>query len=333
MSYPQTVAAMRRKPKRKLLPRPELTVSRILDWADRYFKLTGRWPRKTSGPVRGAPNERWSAIDMALAQGHRGLPGGSSLPRLLAARRGVRNRMALPRLTVRQILDWCDKFHLRTGTWPQRDTQPQAIPGSGGESWSAVNQALFSGARGLPGGSSLARVLATHRGVRNIGNLPPLSVRQILTWADAHHVRTGHWPRLSEWRESIPGTTGETWGNVMQAVALGLRGLPGGFTLFDLLTRHRGFRNINNLPPLTIDQVLAWADAFRARTGTWPTSRSMPQEIPGTGGERWFNVHQALLKGLRGFPGGSSLAKELARHRGVPNQRRPMAARMGGRSK
>ena len=34
------------------------------------------------------------------------MPGGSSLPRLLAAHRGVRNRKQLPRLTERQIVRW-----------------------------------------------------------------------------------------------------------------------------------------------------------------------------------------------------------------------------------
>jgi hypothetical protein len=322
---------MRRKRKPKTLPRPPLTEDHVLAWADQYHALTGRWPKKTDGPVRGAPNERWSAIDVALHQGHRGLRGGSSLPRLLAARRGVRNRMALPGFTIRQILRWSDDYRRRTGAWPQRESEPRtALPGTNGDTWFAVDGALRTGRRGLPGGSSLAQLLAEHRGVRNVADLPRLSVRQALAWADAHRERAGRWPGLRDWRQEIPGTNGETWGNLMQAVALGLRGLPGGFTLFDLLTTRRGFRNINRLPPLTVPQILAWADAFRARTGTWPTCRSEPQEIPGTGGEKWFNVHQSLLKGLRGLPGRSSLSKLLARHRRVSNTRAPMNTRMRG---
>ena len=46
-----------------------------------------------SGPVAEAPEETWRAVNMALAQGHRGLPGGSSLSRLLdESRRGTRPR-------------------------------------------------------------------------------------------------------------------------------------------------------------------------------------------------------------------------------------------------
>ncbi|MBO0697765.1 MAG: hypothetical protein J2P46_05190 [Zavarzinella sp.] len=311
---------MARKHKPKKLRPAELTEDQILKWADAYHKLTGRWPKNTTVPraIRGAPAETWSAIHGALQKGRRGLPGGSSLARLLADRRGVRNQAALPPLTIRKILRWCDEFHARTGKWPQRKTSPRTgIPGSGGDKWHTVDTALRVGRRGLPGGSTLPRLLAEHRGVRNIHDLPPLTVRQVLAWADAWHERMGRWPAAGDWRDEIPGAPGETWGNVMQAIVRGFRGLPGGFTLHDLLAEHRGVRNINNLPPLSVQQILAWADAFHAKTGDWPTVRCSPQEIPGTLGERWFNVDQALRKGLRGLPGESSLSQLLSRHRGV----------------
>src|SRR5436190_12200437 len=129
---------MRRRRKRKTLPRPELSEDQILVWADAYHLLTGRWPSHDSRPnaVQGAPAERWSAINSALRKGARGLPGGSSLPRLLAARRGRRNRKALPHLSIKQILRWSDDYHKRTGKWPHHDTSPRkGIPGSNGETW------------------------------------------------------------------------------------------------------------------------------------------------------------------------------------------------------
>jgi hypothetical protein len=64
--------------------RPPLTVELILAWADEHRARTGRWPAADSGPIRGTPGEKWSAINWDLAQGLRGLPGGSSLARLLA---------------------------------------------------------------------------------------------------------------------------------------------------------------------------------------------------------------------------------------------------------
>jgi hypothetical protein len=312
----------KRKPKTTT---SELTEGQILAWADAFHSVTGRWPTQQSAPraFPGAPAERWAAIDLALLRGYRGLPGGSSLAQLLAARRGRRNQNALPRLTVARILQWCDEFHMHTGAWPHHDTAPgTGIPGSAGDTWKAIDSALRNGRRGLSGGSSLARVLAEHREVANPADRPRLTVKEILAWADAHHARTGRWPGREDRQEQIPGSVGETWGSVTSALAIGLRGLPRGVSLPGLMAKHRGVRNVARLPRLTIKQVLAWADAFRARTGRWPTDRSSPQTIPGTRGEQWRNVNAALHQGRRGFPGGYSLAQLLAEHRGVRNHMR-----------
>jgi hypothetical protein len=130
--------------------------------------------------------------------------------------------------------------------------------------------------------------------VQNSQGLPPLTVDQILRWADACHNRTGRWPRQRDWREPIPGSGGETWGNVLQTVAVGLRGMPGTFTLFDLLAEHRRVRNVGNLPPLTEGQIFDWAEQFFAAHGRWPTVNGPVQVIPDCGGERWVNLDQAL---------------------------------------
>jgi hypothetical protein len=99
------------------------------------------------------------AINEALRAGLRGLPAGLSLPRLLAAQRGVRNRLAGPDLSVGQILAWAEAHRRRTGRWPTYDSG--AIPDSGGETWCAVNEALRRGRRGLTGRRTLARLLAS----------------------------------------------------------------------------------------------------------------------------------------------------------------------------
>lgn len=321
----------RRRKLQKLWPPPALTEDQILAWADAYHDLNGRWPRKDSGAVPGSFVERWSAISVALQKGHRGLPGSSSLARLLATRRGVRNKKGLPHLRVPQILQWADAFHRRTGAWPQPKTSPSSIPDTHGETWLAVDSAFRSGIRGLPGGSSLPQVLAEHRGVPNFADLPPLSVEQVLVWADEFHERTGEWPKQKHWPEVIPDSDGETWGSIIQVVAKGLRGFPGKESLFDLLAKHRGVRNVGHLPLLTEQQILAWADAYYIAHGAWPTCRCQHQVIPDTGGERWFNVDQALRKGLRGLSGGSSVPQLLSRHRGLPNRKAGMTVRMAGR--
>ena len=59
-------------------------------------------------------------------------------------------------------------------------------------------------------------------------------------------------------------------------------------------------------PPLTIEQILAWADEHHERTGKWPNVTS--GEVKGTE-ETWTAVDQSLANGSRGLPGKSSLAK------------------------
>src|SRR5262249_58692148 len=109
----------------------------------------------------------------------RGLPGGLSLTKLLVEHRGVRNKNDPPSLMIAQLLAWADSHHQRRGDWPTRESGP--VEEAPGETWKAINGALRAGLRGLPGGSSLAQLLAQYRGVRNIKGLPRLTVEQILT--------------------------------------------------------------------------------------------------------------------------------------------------------
>jgi hypothetical protein len=66
--------------------------------------------------------------------------------------------------------------------------------------------------------------------------LPSLRVTHILTWADSFHARTGRW--LHEKSGPVAEAPGETWAGVNAALRKGLRGLPGGITLFRLLVNH-----------------------------------------------------------------------------------------------
>ncbi len=297
--------------KRNRVDLPLLSAGDILAWADAHYRATGEWPGEDSGPIAEAPGDTWRSIEYALREGARGLPGGSSLARLLAQERGVRNIGDLPRLTVEQVLAWADAHHQRVGDWPTHDSGP--IPEAPGETWGAVEMALTQGRRGLPGGSSLARLLAEHRGARNHKNLPQLTVEGILAWADAHHRATGDWPRGTS--GSVTGAPGETWAAVDCALFQGLRGLPGGSSLYQLLREHRGIRRVRRPPRFTPEQVLAWADAHHERTGEWPTQHSGP--IPEAPGMTWKRVNRVLNKGRGGLPAGASLRRLLARHRGV----------------
>lgn len=305
----------RRRPKRLAHRAPPLHIRQVLQWVDAFHARYGRYPIcRDKGKVPGTLAETWFNIDQALRLGLRGLPRGSSLARLLAKHRNQRNPMALPSFTPQQILAWADAHHNHHGSWPHGTSGP--IRGTKGETWGAVNTALAVGNRGMPGGSSLARFLAEHRGVRNIQALPRVTEKQILAWADAYHDRTGAWPKQTSGQ--VLTTPGETWATLNFALMYGRRGLAGGTTLADLLARHRGVRNHRGLRPLTRAQVLRWIDAHRRRSGKWPHRDSGP--IGDAPGETWCGVDQALKKGHRGLPGGSSLGLLLANARNVQNR-------------
>jgi hypothetical protein len=165
--------------------------------------------------------------------GASGFPGGSSIARLLAKRRGVRNHHNLPRLTASMILAWADAFRVRTGRWPRKSDG--AIAESKGDDWAAIDACLYQGHRGLPGGQTLARFLSEYRGARNDKRLPPYTEQQILAWTDAYHKRLGKWPKLHS--GPIIDAPGETWMAVNAALHGGCRELPGGNSLALLLAR------------------------------------------------------------------------------------------------
>ncbi len=271
---------------------------------DGYHKREGRWPQLDSGPIPEAPGETWASVHGALSGGRRGLPAASSLAQLLAEHRGVRNLAALPDLTIAQILCWADRHHRQTGDWPANNSGDAAT--APGETWAALNSSLTCGRRGLPGGMTLAQLLARERGVRNHRDLPPLNVDTILAWVDRYRQREGCWPK----RDSGPSADapGETWTGCDVALKKGNRGLPGGSSLPQLLAQKRGVRNHLALLPFRIKDILTRARTHRRQTGAWPTAKSGP--IAGAS-ENWRTVNNALLIGFRGLRGGSSLAKLL----------------------
>jgi hypothetical protein len=225
-----------------------------------------------------------------------------------------------PPLTPPQILAWCDAHHARTGSWPRTTTADRTeLPPD--LNFRKIDNALRLGLRTLPGGSSLARLLDEHRGVRNKQDLPPLTHEAVLAWADQHQQRTGSWPN----EDSGPVLTapGEVWYNVNAALREGLRTLPGGQTLALLIAQKRGVRNKASAPPLTVEQILAWADAWYAARGQWPKHDDGP--IPDAPGETWDAVEAALYNGCRGLMGGSSLYALLKRYRRIPGRRSRLA--------
>lgn len=275
-------------------------MAEILAWADAHFARTARWPRAKDGRIREAVDETWLAVEMALRAGGRGLPRGGSLPRLLAEHRGVRNPQRLPPFTVERILAWADAHHARTARWPEATSGP--ITDAPGETWLAVDSALRLGKRGLTGRSSLARLLAHDRGVRNLSALPPLSVGEILAWADDYLRRTGRFPTANS--GPIARSKGETWRTVDKALRKGARKLPK-TSLPRLLAGRRASGRIVYGRPLQRRTIVRWMKAHYLIHGKWPTTRS--GDVAGVEGEKWITINADLRKGYRGLPGGESL--------------------------
>jgi hypothetical protein len=290
---------------------PELTIERILAWADAHHAATGRWPSSSSGKVLHAPGEVWSTLNLFLKRGGRGLPGGQNLCGVLATHRGVVNGQTVPRLSVAQVLAWVDTYHAAHGRWPSDTSGP--VEAAARVTWWMIDSALKKGRYGLTGGTTLARLIIEHRGPEACNRPAPLTLDEVRAWMEAHHSATGEWP-TSDSGPVRDAPYQETWRAVGTALQKGRRGLPAGLSLARLRPGYVAVR-----PPLTLAQILAWADAHHAAEGEWPNHYS--GEVKGTSGEFWSTICTFLREGGRGLPGGQCLGELLVAHRGVRNQR------------
>jgi len=218
--------------------RETLTIEQILDWADRHHDRTGRWPTSRSGPIIDRPDRTWESVQTALVKGTCGLPGGSTLHRLLARRRKARDaRMTVPDLTLKKVLDWVDSHWARTNQWPRRDDGPVAeCPWI---SWSTIHHRLMAGEWDVAPGTTLAMWLRDVRGVWD-GGKPRLTERLVLRWADEHFAHHGRWPvTLSG---PLVNNADENWAAIDVALRNARRGFPYKTSLSQLLSRRHGDR-------------------------------------------------------------------------------------------
>jgi hypothetical protein len=114
-----------------------------------------------------------------LRDGHRGLPGGSTLARLVAEAGLKPHLQDRPPLTVEGILTWAEADYRITGKW--LTTGP--VWSAPGETWEAIHMCLFRGGRGLPSGMALGRLIRFHQNVL-------LRSRQILPVKDGERLIT-----------------------------------------------------------------------------------------------------------------------------------------------
>jgi len=290
-------------PRQRKRPKPPpLDEDLILSWADAHHARHGVWPTSKSGPIDDSPEDTWGAISAALYSGNRGLLPGSSLSLLLEERRSVFRHCERPTLSEAQILTWARQHAETHGTYPGLKSGP--IDGVPHESWSAVDVALRNGARGLPGNSSLPKLLHEHFGRRNRSNSPELTIDQILSWMDEHYARTGEWPTIES--GPVAADPSETWSAVDSAISHKLRGFPYVSSLFRLAVDFRGMEDPKSVS-LTVPEIIGWIQAYVVRHGRYPTGSSeRVEECPS---KVWRNIDRALKFGYLGLSPGQSLAK------------------------
>lgn len=299
-----------KKPKR-------LSVAKVKRWAMAHLHSKGRWPTADSGAISEAPDWTWASVDYGFKVGTHGLRKYVTLPLFLDRElKAVRRSTKRPPLTHSMILHWAREYRERNGRWPA--VQSGEIPGTYGESWLGIDHALRRGARGLRRKSSLAVLLGKVPGSRFRLLREPLSITQIVAWAEDHVTRTGRWPSINS--GPVLARPDEKWVNINMALRTGLRGLPGGMTLSRLLRREPGSDRNLNRPKLTYRRILEWADEYFWRHDRWPRFDS--GRIPGSDGDAWSHIDASLKQGLRGLPGGLTLVKFLHRHRCAPYQER-----------
>ncbi|MCH7700475.1 MAG: hypothetical protein IID37_02190 [Planctomycetes bacterium] len=165
------------------------------------------------------------------------MEGGTSRPKLLADKRGRRNLQDLIPLTESLILRWATAHRKRTGNWPTVDSGVIPDAPNPQETWRRVENAMAKGRRGMPGGSSIAKLLLEHRKKRHLHRQPRLTIKQILIWIDAHYWRTQKCPRSHD--GLIYGTQQEKWRNIDNGLRYGLRGLKDGSSIARLISKHR----------------------------------------------------------------------------------------------
>jgi len=143
----------------------------------------------------------------------------------------------------------------------------------------------------------------------------PLDEDLILSWADAHFKRHGVWPKSRS--GPVENERGESWNALQHTLLKGHRGLPGGSSLALLLRDRRGVSRQIDVPALSMEKILQWADEYYEKHGRFPVAASGAVESDPK--ETWNKVDKALRNGQRGFAGRSSLAKALYEHRGNRN--------------
>jgi len=287
-----------------LAPRDLLELPMVRKAIRTFHKEHGRTPHSNDGDASEyiESQDTWGAINSALYIGRRGLPGGSSLIR--EARKLGLSEMK-PDFTLPMVRKAIRAFYKEHGRPPFLHEEATKYIGFS-ENWKNVNWALVRGSRGLPGGSSLTDV-SVQMGLKDPSiKKPDLTLPMIHEAMRKFDKTHGHRPRPQDGDASIHFGYPETWSAVDTALLKGSRGLVGGSSLTKEALQ-LGLRN--RKPTLTLAQVKKAIREYHKKHGHPPTTYSGDASAHFESSETWMAINAALRAGVRGLPGGSSLAK------------------------
>jgi hypothetical protein len=222
----------------------------------------------------------------------------------------LRRALNKPDLTVDMLIAAIVKYRDANGGRNPSGGSGDASPHFGyAETWNAVNQRLYSGGRGFPGGSSLAKFLVEH-GFSDDGDITTDNVKTaIIKYRDANGGRN---PSLKSGDATPHFGSKMTWAAVNETIRNGRRGFSGGSSLAKFLIEH-GFASAD--VDLTAEMLIAAIIKYRDANGGRNPSVMSGDATPHFGSKMtWAAVNQRLEKGWPGFSGGSSLAKFLVEH-------------------
>lgn len=276
-----------------MLNQNTLHIEDILKAAQQYFDATCRWPNCNdfeiirTGVLEG---ETWGRIDKALRDGLRGLPGGSSLSKLLIEN-GIGNAM-----NANDVLEGAKLHHKTYGSWPSSsDTTPIKIGKLKGKNWKAIDTAFHRGYFELPTGTTLSQFLRSH-GCHDDNTL---HAEDIIAAAKQHKQQTGKWPSCKDNAVIKEGALkGEKWTTIHTALRDGYRELPkieGGLP---------GFLKENNCVDRPATQYDVLQSAFNYRNAhpqnKWPNNKTTERISDNTilSGSTWASIDKRKINGM-----------------------------------
>ena len=264
-----------------------------------YFEEHDKYPGQLSGDASKYIGFKitWVAINLCLKRGNRGLPGGSSLAQLRQEYITGIETLLTEEIIVKAMKD----YHEEHGKYPSQLSGDASKYAGFKITWKAINSCLRQGNRSLPGGSSLAQLRKEYI----TGKETPLIEDLIVKAMKDYHEEHGKYPVANRSGDASKYIGFKiTWTAINTCLKKGLRGLPKGSSLAQLRKEY-----ITGEKPLTEDFIVKAIKSYYEEHGKYPSCESGDASKYIGFKITWSAIDTCLREGLRGLPGGSTLAQ------------------------